>query len=195
MPVMLWLLVQPTDRLPPAERERAVLAIESFVVRRMAAKYQTRAYGQVFVEVLKAAQAAAHHPGQAVIGALRDKPHGYEWPTLQELATAFESSRYYGPGGINQDRLRMLLGAVDRLLHAEALKTETLTIDYDSLQIEHIIPRSWRTSWPVRSDDPSEQLLAEQRREQYVNWLGNLNARKRIPQPCNEQRPLEGEAC
>ena len=63
MPVMLWLLVQPTGRLLPTERERAVLAIESFVVRRMTVKYQTRAYGQVFVEVLKAAQAATDHPG------------------------------------------------------------------------------------------------------------------------------------
>jgi hypothetical protein len=89
MPVMLWLLVQPTDQLPPAEREKAILAIESFVVRRMAAKYQTRAYGQVFVEVLKAAQAATYHPGQAVIEALRAKPHGYEWPTLEEIATTF----------------------------------------------------------------------------------------------------------
>jgi hypothetical protein len=56
MPVMLWLVVQPEDRLPVTERESAIRAIESFVVRRMAAKYQTRGYGNVFVEVLKAAQ-------------------------------------------------------------------------------------------------------------------------------------------
>lgn len=174
MPVMLWLFVHPADALDRAEREVAVCAIESFVVRRMAAKYQTRTYGQVFVEVLKAAQAATSHPGRAVIEALRAKPHGYEWPTLDELTDAFEAGRYYGAGGINQERLRMLLGGVDRLLQAAATKTEALTIDYDALQIDHVIPRTWREHWPVIVEEPNARLVAEQQRDLYMHRIGNL---------------------
>lgn len=173
MPLMLWLLVQPADHLPPAERERAVLAIESFVIRRMAAKYQTRAYGQIFVDVLKEAKAASEHPGQAVIEALR-KRSGYGWPRFEDLTQAFMENRYYGSGGLGQDRLRILLGAIDRSLQSESPKSENITVDYTSLEIEHILPQEWHKSWSVKIDDPAARMRAEERRQQSVNRIGNL---------------------
>ena len=173
MPVLLWLFVQPVERLPAPERERAVLAIESFVVRRMAAKYQTRAYGQVFVEVLRAGRQSGE-PGRAVIEALANEPHGYGWPTFAEVRAAFEENRFYGPGGINQERIRMVLGAIDRLLQTEAVKTEALSIAYEELQVEHVIPREWRKWWPVEAGEPNQLLVREQRRDQYANRVGNL---------------------
>jgi hypothetical protein len=173
-PVLLWLLVQPTDVLGPVEREKAFRAIESYVVRRMAAKYQTRAYGQVFGDVLKAAQAATGDPGRAVVEALRGSPQGYVWPSDDEIRAAFADGRYYGPGGVNQDRLRLILGAIDRRLHAQAMKTEQVDMSYDGLQIEHVIPQSWRTTWKVETSDEASQILAEQDRERHVNRIGNL---------------------
>ncbi|MBE2316681.1 DUF262 domain-containing protein [Solirubrobacter sp. CPCC 204708] len=173
-PVILWLLVQPAARLEPDERERAILAIESFVMRRMAVKWQTRAYGPMFVEVLKAAQAAETNPGQAVVDALRAQPHGYSWPSDADIVTAFEEGRYYGNGGINRERLRMVLGAIDRRLQQQALKSEPSIVDYDGLQIEHVIPQNWRTHWPVTVQEPGERLIAEQERDRHVNRIGNL---------------------
>lgn len=172
-PLFLWLLVQPVDVLPPAERERSIRAIESFVVRRMAGKYQTRAYNQAFVEVLRVAQ-KADAAGTAVIEALASSPHGYEWPDTADLGLAFADGRYYGPGGINQDRLRLLLGAVDAELQARSDKSEPLTVDYQALQIEHVIPQSWRTYWPVIEDDDAVRALDEQERERHLNRIGNL---------------------
>jgi len=173
-PVLLWLFVQPLDVLQPAERELAIRAIESYVIRRMVVKYQTRAYGQAFADVLKVAKEAADHPGLAVINALRNGPQRYAWPTSSEIAEAFREGRYYGPGGINQDRLRLLLGAVDAHLQQQALKSEPVTISYDALQVEHIIPREWRKYWPVLEAEPNARLLAEQERERHVNRIGNL---------------------
>lgn len=173
-PVLLWLMAQPQDRLRPHERETAFRAIESYVVRRMAAKWQTRAYGQAFAEVLRAAQGLGDRPAQAVVNALRAGPHGYDWPTDEDLAEQFRTARYYGPGGISQDRLRLLLGSVDARLQLAAHKAEPVSIDYDRLQVEHIIPREWRTYWPVQVNEESERLLLEQRRESYVHRIGNL---------------------
>ena len=173
-PVLLWLLAQPAEVLGEKEREAAFRAVECFVVRRMAVKAQTRAYGQAFAEVLKAAQSSDSHPGQAVVSALRGSPHGYAWPTDEDLAEQFRSSRYYGPGGINQDRLRLLLGAVDARLQREAHKGEPVQIQYDQLQVEHVIPRKWKTYWPVEASDPHEQIVLEQRRERHVHRIGNL---------------------
>ena len=172
-PLFLWLLIQPVEILPPLDRERAIGAVESFIVRRMAWKAQTRAYSQVFVEVLRAAQ-RSDHPGQAVIEALASSPHRYSWPNEIDLEDAFASGRYYGPGGVNQDRLRLLLGAVDADLQRRSLKAEPLKVDYDQLQIEHVIPQGWRTHWPLEGLGQAELLVAEQDRDRHLHCIGNL---------------------
>ena len=72
--------------------------------------------------MLKAVRSASDHPGRAVIESFRASPYGYAWPKTSELEGAFLTGRYYGPGGINQDRLRLLLGAVDERLQTLANK-------------------------------------------------------------------------
>src|SRR5262249_24445681 len=147
--------------LAASERELAIQAIASFVIRRMAAKYQTRGYGQTFSEVLKAAHGGGLHSGLAVIAALREGPHGYNWPTTEEIAEQFSTARYYGGGGINQERIKLILGSIDRNLHRGATKTEPLEISYDSLQVEHVIPQEWRMYWPVKASDANERIVQE----------------------------------
>lgn len=173
-PVLLKLFVQPTGVVSAQGREKAVLAIESFVIRRMLAKSQTRAYGPMFVEVLKAMSPPERNPARAVVEALRSVPHGYEWTTTSELSESFVSGRYYGPGGINQERLRLVLGAVDDRLQRVASKSEPITIDYSALTVEHVIPQEWTSYWPVEVADEEQRVLAEQQRERAVNRIGNL---------------------
>ncbi len=192
-PVLLWLLVQSPQNLPAPERELAVRAIESFVVRRMAAKWPTRAYAQTFVEVLAAASAAGSRPGPAIIEALRSNPHGYSWPTNSDLVEQFTSTRYYGPGGMGQGRLRLLLGAIDAKLQSDFHKAEPVSIDYDSLQVEHLIPQSWRSTWPVQGEDPAHQLMQEQEREAHLHRIGNLTLVSASLNPALSNDPWEAK--
>ena len=175
-PVLLWLLTRPDGEVPPGERELAFQAIESFVIRRMAIKAQTRAYGLAFAEVLRAAQGAEAHPGLAIVEALRQGPHGYPWPTEEQLVGQFRSSAYYGYGGIAQYRLRLLLGAVDAQLQRDDYhKGEPVkTIRYDSLQVEHVLPISWEAHWPVEASDQGEEIVLEKERSEHVHRIGNL---------------------
>jgi hypothetical protein len=188
-PVMLWLFVQDDSVLEARSRERAMLALESFVIRRMAAKYQTRAYGQVFADVLQLAQQAQVEPGQGVIRALQESPHGYAWPTDESIAEVFATGRFYGPGGINQDRLRLILGAIDRKLQQDAVKSEALEIGYNGLQIEHIIPQEWQKTWPLVGSDPVELIQAEQERAQTINRIGNLTLANQHLNPAMSNDP------
>lgn len=192
-PVLLWLLVQPEESLPHGERETAFRAIESFVVRRMAAKLQTRAYGQVFGEILAAAQANHESAGRAVIDALRNDPHGYAWPSQADLAEQFRTSRYYGPGGVSQERLRLLLGAVDEHIQRTRHKGEPVTIEYDRLQIEHVIPREWKEYWPVEAVGEQERILEEQDRETHVNRIGNLTLASNRLNPAMGNSPWDAK--
>ena len=135
---------------------------------------QTRGYARVFVEVLKAAMNHDTNPRLAIVDALRRGPVGYSWPPDDELADQFRTVRYYGQGGINQDRLRLILGAVDTRLQQEENKTEPVTINYDQLQIDHVIPQNWRRYWPVQASDRNEQAVLEHRRERHIHRIGNL---------------------
>lgn len=173
-PVILWLLVQEEAVLPRPERVLAMRAIESFLVRRMAARLQTRAYAKCFTEVLRAAQSASSHPGLAVVAALKAGPESYEWPTDPQLADSFRTARYYGPGGINRHRIGILLGAIDQKLQNEASKSEPLQVDYSGLTVEHVIPQKWQKHWPVVGDDEAAILRAEQLRDSRVHCIGNL---------------------
>ncbi|UJA20201.1 DUF262 domain-containing protein [Thermoleophilia bacterium SCSIO 60948] len=191
MPVMLWLFVETPARISATDRERAVLAIESFVIRRMAAKMQTRGYGPVFVEVLAAAQ-ASEDVARGVIDALRGSPAGYVWPALSDVDESFRFGRYYGPGGMNQERLRLLLGEIDRLLQSDAMKSESLEFDYPRLQVEHVIPQKWREHWPVETTSearPAAELL----REQHVNRIGNLTLTNDRLNPAMGNDPWEAK--
>jgi hypothetical protein len=173
-PLLLWLLTRSSDELRPADRERAILDVESYLIRRMAVKWQTRAYATVFVEVLRAARAADGGIADAVAAAIAKGPHGYHIPSDEDLEAALVGSRAYGSGGINQRRLRILLGAVDRRLHEQDKKGERAEIDYDGLTIEHVMPQSWEARWPLPDGTAEQQQLARQERERAVHRLGNL---------------------
>lgn len=173
-PLLLWLLTRPTDELSTEGRERAVRLVESFLVRRMAVKWQTRAYGTVFVDVLRKVQDSGDDLADAVAAALLGAPNSYHWPSDDDLTQSFVTARAYGAGGINQRRLRLLLGAVDRRLHAQDHKGEDIDIDYDNLTVEHVMPQSWETSWPIEADTDEQRQLASQQRKHVVQRIGNL---------------------
>lgn len=171
MPVLLWLFTRPPSD-DDQDRELAVRAIESFVVRRMAVKWWTRGLPAAFARVLKDASDALRSPGRAVISALRAGPRGFTWPTDQDLESGFRTGRHYGPGGIGQPRLRLLLGTVDRNLRGLG---EPKEVDYDKCHIEHILPQEWKKHWRVDDDlDENARVLAEQRRARHVHRIGNL---------------------
>ena len=94
------------------------------------------------------------------------------WPTDADVERAFIERPVYG--NLSQERIRILLGAIDERMHTEHIKGEKPIFDYDALQVEHILPQTWRTHWPVTGIDGTTRLLAEQERDRVVNRFGNL---------------------
>jgi hypothetical protein len=134
---------------------------------------QTRGYGKVFVDVLAAAKpAVAGEMGERVVAALLSLTDTMAWPTDQQVEDALLERRIYGQ--LTQERVRMLLGAIDAQLQRDRLKGEKAAFDYDRLQIEHIMPRSWMQHWPIEAEDVATLELAEQRRRSAVDHIGNL---------------------
>jgi hypothetical protein len=176
LPLLVWLKTLSGAALGPQAHERAVRAVESWVVRRLILGVNTRGYGKHFVEVLKAAQGAlkgGDEPAAAVCTALGTAGESLRWPNDEDIEQAFVARSMYG--NLAQDRLRLLLGAIDERMHVEHVKGERPRFDYESLEIEHLLPQAWRTNWQVKGVDAAATLLAEQERDRVINRIGNLS--------------------
>lgn len=175
MPLLLWLYTRPNQTMGPETRRKAVIAIESWVVRRFLAGGNTRGYGRAFVEVLRAGKRALDqgaNVANAITEALNEAPNGRHWPDDAELRQTLLVRNSYN--GMNRWRLRTVLGAIDEEMRRSSGFTEPAEFDYHGLTIEHIMPQSWQEHWPVLVADENNRPAAEQRRAGAVNTLGNL---------------------
>lgn len=179
IPLLAWLRTLPEEILSPADHERAVSAVESWVLRRMILRANTRGYNAAFLAVLKTARAAARAPeaniADAIIQALLDGPNSVSWPSDDEVKSAFIQDRFYDR--FTQERIRLILGAIDTQMRADNPKTEPAVFDYTKLQIEHLMPQRWERHWPLPADvsgDPAQRELAISERSAAVDRIGNL---------------------
>jgi hypothetical protein len=140
------------------------------------AEANTRGYGKVFVDVLKTAAERAVVPGasvgDAVLQALHGNPDQLSWPDDDDLIVAFTTRKVYG--SMTQERIRLVLGSIDEYLQRSNPKTEPATFQYETLQIEHVMPQAWRDHWPLTASTEADRSLEAQRRDQAVQQFGNL---------------------
>ena len=88
------------------------------------------------------------------------------WPTDEDMLSGLPAMRLYS--NVRQSRLRVILGAIEKQLRSERHEDVPLP---SKLEIEHVMPRSWRTHW-----DPDPPLAPEEAaaRSKRVDSLGNL---------------------
>ena len=153
------------------DRDRLVAglrALESWLVRRMTMRLTAQNYNRVMLEVLNA-MSSADDPVAGMIDHLRsyddDTPTGW-WPTDERFRSHLLELPLYG--SITQARVRLLLMAAEARLHTP--KTEKVPLPA-KLTIEHVIPQTWKDTWPLEDPD-DESALA--RRVAGIHRLGNL---------------------
>lgn len=178
IPLLAWLRTLPPSQLSLRDHEACVRAVESWVMRRMIAGANTRGYSAAFHAVLQKAQSAARVPendiASAVVQALQDSPNSLAWPDDAAIRQAFATTTYYG--SFTQERIRLLLGSIDAQMRIENKKTEPADFDYETLQIEHLMPRQWREHWPLPDTAMAgpNRALASAERDAVVHRIGNL---------------------
>ena len=171
-PVLLYLFSLPSATLSVERRNRALDAIESYLVRRLVTRSSTRSYGQIFIDVLK--EAASGDPGTAderIIELLMSKTSETEgWPSDDDMRSAVLNTNIYK---LKQSRLKMVLEGID-VHRSRTGNTETISLGH-ALWIEHLLPQGWRTepAWglPVGLEDPTRAALE---RDHKLHTLGNL---------------------
>lgn len=182
IPLLTWLRTVPAENLTLDDHIRAVRAAESWALRRAYTGAQTRGYGAHFARVLrdgKAALDAGANIANSVVAALTTG--ALAWPSDAEVLDAFQTRKLYD--SMTQARIRLLLGAIDHQLRTEDPHEPSAVINYDDLQIEHVMPQSWQAHWPllggegvaVTADETDPTWITRSAdRRRAVDRIGNL---------------------
>ncbi|WP_043694388.1 DUF262 domain-containing protein [Luteibacter sp. 9133] len=169
-----FLLLAHDALMPDNEAEfNSVLGVlESFLIRRMVCGLTTKNYNRLFIDLTKAVARSGVVLATDVAAWLsRSSAESQKFPTDAEFVDAVLSRPVYDQ--MANYKVRAVLEAVDGALdHA---KSERLPLPVN-LTIEHVMPRSWTTHWPLEdlSMDAAAAQDARLRRSQLLHSFGNL---------------------
>ncbi|OBA88603.1 hypothetical protein A5642_16595 [Mycolicibacterium mucogenicum] len=168
-PVFLWLL-SPNHHVPARQLRIGFESLESWVIRRTLLRMTTKDVNKFVVAILKSLNdISAAEVGEKLREYLASQTAETRlWPTDLDLRTQLPEVKLYGV--IRQGRLRVVLGAIEHHLRAQSAMYEDISLPA-GLEIEHVMPRGWRTHWdtvpPMSPEDAAK-------RDKYINTIGNL---------------------
>lgn len=164
----LTLLLHRLDGLTPERLDRALIGIESFLVRRMLLGLTTRAYNRVFVDMLAPVNANPDTADDVVLTSLASSaaPSAL-WPDDDLVRAHLLKHPLYNY--IARARIEYVLWELELVLRSTS-KTENIVEKNQKLSIEHILPQQWEANWPL----PALDNGSAEHRTDLVNVLGNL---------------------
>jgi hypothetical protein len=168
-PVFLWLLSSNHD-VPPSQIRIGLESLESWVIRRTLLGYTSKDVNKFMVVILgKLDGVQPQSVGDGIRDVLEQQVSPNRlWPRNSEVLEALPRRRLYGY--IRQSRLEVVLGVVEQHLRDQSKMYEAVKLP-EGLEIEHIMPKGWRSFW---DSDPSLGPEAAARRDQLIHTLGNL---------------------
>lgn len=174
MPLVLYLA---TEQAVGADIDRALEALESYILRRDICGLTTKNYNRFFIGIIGRLRASDGNKVDALILYLSGRQSDLDrWPDDTEWQRSWLGRAQYK--GSRQPRLRYLFEAIEfakRTALNEDIEIKSL------LSIEHIMPQKWRTSWPIpgfdyldEDDTDPDHLARKVQRDGVVDNLGNL---------------------
>ena len=133
--------------LPQAEQEEIYRCIESYLVRRAVCGLSRKNYNKVFAQqprrLIEADLNAASF--RKALTALTGEAS--RWPGDEEFRRQWLDGAVY-PGRLDAPKLRTVFHRVETEIRTEKTE-EPIPLALDSLDIDHILPQSWYTYWPL----------------------------------------------
>jgi hypothetical protein len=182
MPVFLWLMRWSKAELPVDQRDKALNAIESWLVRRTLARLTGKNVNLVVLELLK----ALHEGGPAAAGDRTEKflveqtADSRLWPSDELVRQSLATAPVYT--SLVRARVRMLLEALEDDLRTAYGEGQPAPRE---LTVEHVLPQKWRENWPLPADD----LAGAIERDRLLHVLGNLTLVSGGLNPALSNRP------
>lgn len=163
-PILIW-LHEPGRTLPSDVIDGVVVAVESWVVRRMFLRLTTSDLGRVVADIVRENQDA--QPTELVERVTNHLARlnvlSTYWPGDEEIRGALMTEPAYRRFKVA--RLRIFLEAIENDFRQVTHQPQVSRRGYP---IEHILPQKWQDNWAVSGLD------AEIERAAHVHRLGNL---------------------
>lgn len=181
-PVLLFLCAEaekPTGKTNLSDLPQLLLDIESYLVRRSICGLTAKNYNSLFLKVLSALRAMPDLNRNSVATVLMNETGASTYfPKDDEFHRAWVSRPVYASS--KAVFISMLLSAIDVSMKKQG--EEQHTFDYDSLWIEHIMPRRWQANWRLDNPDAehhkdiatNESISNREWREDLLHTIGNL---------------------
>ncbi|NCD16759.1 MAG: DUF262 domain-containing protein [Actinobacteria bacterium] len=164
MPLLLWLFAN-TDG---EARARSLRALESYVIRRSVCRLTTANYNRLFLELLRKLSSGEQPVDEVVSSFLGGQTSSSGlWPTDEDVRSSLQQFPLYRL--LKRDSLQRLLFALNEELTTSLTEPGT----FRKLTVEHLMPQSWATSWPL-PDDAAQAARLTDDRHNLVHTLGNL---------------------
>lgn len=149
--------------------DNAGVVLESYLIRRMVCSGQTRGYGNLALSLMRDIKDRA--AGASLASTLRNRLIGETntdaWPDDDTFRSEWGRRKFYG--ALRRERVLMVLRALERRYQEHAHLAEPLmSFDWSKLQVEHILPQSWESGWPIAED------VSPAARNWALHGIGNL---------------------
>lgn len=182
-PVFLWLTKHDETLMPVSQRDAALSAIESWLVRRALVRATTKDHNNAMIDLLKALERGG--PTQAGFSTERflagQSAESRYWPNDSRVQGVLADERLYKT--MTRPRLRMVLEALEDDVRGPLGEGQRAP---RGLTIEHIMPVAWREHWGA---DISNDVVAGQQRDNRIHTLGNLTLVNGKLNPTLSNRP------
>ncbi|MHB9004014.1 MAG: GmrSD restriction endonuclease domain-containing protein, partial [Coriobacteriia bacterium] len=169
-PIFLW-VTEPGLGYSGSSIAGVLRAVESWVLRRRLLRLQSSDLGRISALLIESCRGSSDAD---VVKSVEQFLAGQQyastyWPGDEEVRSVLAAEQFYKR--FSQPMQRVLLQAAEDWYRGYTTSSPSkagIRVHRDKQQVEHLLPRSWKTHWPV--GDPA----AEADRDEHIHRLGNL---------------------
>ncbi|TSA58105.1 MAG: DUF262 domain-containing protein, partial [Methylophilaceae bacterium] len=167
---ILITLIDPTEtEVPKDQLEMAIAAIESWMIRRLLVRATNKRYNKLVVEMVQTVNKDRANAGTRLEKYFSEQSSiSSYWPDDSELVHYVSQLQIYRT--LYKSRIRMILEAIEDYergwIGSQSSKSG-MRMKRASFAIEHIMPQSWHSNWPLGTDSEDERAIQ-------LQTIGNL---------------------
>jgi hypothetical protein len=170
-PVLLHLLDPSLPAVPQGQIAKALKTLECWLVRRAVIRATTKGFNKIFPQLV----GALMERDRSTVGDFvesffkQQNADATYWPDDSTVREHLLASGIYRT--LTRARLRMILEGIEDEIRnpaGERAATQQQWCERGRLQVEHVMPVSWKANWPLANGE------TEDARKERINRIGNL---------------------
>ena len=178
-PFILYLLAE--AGASGKELDHILRALESFTVRRVLCTSQGhKDFNKFFPALIKRLRESGFSAHNLLDILRKEESDSRKWPQDSEVRNAFGGRWHFMD--VDRSTVRYVLYRIDRQMRDEDSRTESVTVDFDGLTLEHILPERWQAKWKLPDDDGVllGTLYTEKYKKDNPDWKNSIASPEHI---------------